>query len=252
MRTGAEVGSRQLNYVSAETRARFENPTMMLSTRSMGERVPTGAVFLFSVNPTNFTYTQSARTSVQDTRGGYVVTESGMGAPHFKLSGNFGWRTRKINLADFTHAGAGSARYLPRLGQQYQDYGEGMNDTTRGGFVDPTPGMAERSNTQVSSAGSFELDGQQAWHALRDYILWYSENNEQRVREGKRPMEMLLHDTLHRLRWVVAPLGAPSLEHTADAQGVTPYQLELVGVYDDTRPVGRRGGGLPALWEDVE
>lgn len=241
-------GDSKRPLVSAETRARFDRPTLMLTTRATGTRTPTGAVFLFSVNPNSFEYQQSARTNVQDTTGGYVVNESGMGAPTFKLAGNFGWRTRKVTLSDYSSAAPGSVRYIPRLGQQYRDQGESMNNAMRVGFVTPTPAMASRSNTQANVAGVFELDGNQAWYALRDYVLWYSENNEVRVREGKRPLELVMHDALHRLRWVVAPKNAPDLKHVANRQGVMDYQIEFTGVYDDTRPLGKIGGGLPDLW----
>lgn len=233
MRTHHQLPSgRTINHVSLDTRARFDSPVTMLAARAAGSRLYTGACFLFSVNPQTFNYSQSARSSVQDTTGGWLVNESGMGAPRFKLAGNFGWRTRKIELPRYTALAKGAVGYLPRLNQDLRQEAVRQEDYSQ---IKP-----------AGTPGSFELDGFQAWQALRDFITWYSESNVKLVREGQLPLEMVLFDTLHTLRWVVSPVAAPSLEHTADHQGVTPYVLELIGVYDDTRP--REAPGLPQLF----
>lgn len=234
MRTVSSLpDGRKVRTVSETTEARYNNPSMMLTARVAGDRQPTGACFIFTLNPESFGYSQGARTSVQDTRGGWIVNESGMGAPHFRLSGTFGWRLRSIPVAQFQTLAPGAVGYFPRLGQNVAD--ENIYNQ-----IGPT--------TQTGKGVSFVLDGVQAWTALRDFILWYSENNEQRVRAGQRPLEMVFYDTLHSLRWVVAPTAAPTLDHTVSKQGVTPYTLELIGVYDDARPKAAQKSGLPQLW----
>ena len=61
----------------------------------------------------------------------------------------------------------------------------------------------------------------------------------------QNPYEMVYLDTLHNFRWVVVPKEHPSLTRTYQTQGLHPYDLTLLGVYDDSRARVRQGD---ALW----
>lgn len=190
----------------------------VLSVRRQGFAAPidTGGFLVFKINPHAFDWEHPVRLGVQEGRYGVVLTEGGASAPRFTLEGNFGWVLKPVKTPAQFYEKSPSATRQP------------------GG--DPIPPAPAR-------------DGMQSWFALYGLVERYLDLNQRLAAEGKDLVELVWHDPLHGfddspgLRWVVTPAALPSLKRRAENQGVMPYRMELIGVYDD---VARKGGNRAA------
>lgn len=198
--------------ISSRTQQRLEDPAMTLYVREADTRKATGRYFVFQVNPQRLRSEQSALVAVQRGLGGYVVTENGMGEPRWSLTGTLGWRLREVRVPEALRPDA--LLNVPK--------------------AQITVTAAERALSRIAQ-GVQLLDGMQAWDALRDLITWYFTQNQLRPTQGKAMLEMVWYDALHGNKWVVKPTGAPSLDRSVASQASMPYQLDLIGVYDDTK-----------------
>jgi|GEM_PF-6650331 len=226
--------------VSDETLRAVEDPSLVLFIRERGERFTRGTLFIFSMPPNALKVSRPAKVSVQETRHSYLVSEAGLSAPRIKLQGNFGWQLKRVDLP----------KYMVGWGLK----SNAKYDAHTQDIWIPWPFSHERGaegtwekilEGKVSALGFQQiLDGRQSWFALRDICQFYFEENQKRVAQGKAPLELVLVYPLHGIRWVVVPKELPDLNRTAERQGVWPYELELIGVYDDARPRLKDGDDL--------
>lgn len=196
MRIGA---SSKKAVVSPGTINRTRNPVCIMVLRDSETKHYEGSAFIFPWNPQHVRIEQAARVAVQQAFSGYVIYQNGMGPTAFTISGHFGWQLKTMK-AD-------------------KVFGDGL--------------AAKKTSRSRISAQT--LDGQQAWLRLAAFIRGYFEQNQGRIREGKKPLEILWYDQLHEVRHVVVPKGIPTLDHGFDRQGVMPYTLELISQYSDQR-----------------
>lgn len=227
-------------YVDNETFNAYQSPTMTLFLREQGERFTSGTVFLFQFPPQSVRVERKAKVGVTETRHGYVVYESGLSAPRFKIDGHFGWQLREAKL---------SKELVPWGLKSNASIDQHMED-----IWIPLPFGQERGQAgtlekalrgEVSVLGFTQtLDGARALQRLQDFVTVYFEENTRRLSKNEKLLEMVWVDTLHHLRWVVAPQEVPSMLHSTQAQGVRTYGLELIGVYDDARPRPKKGDSL--------
>lgn len=226
--------------ISKATARRHEQPSFVLFARRRGERATSGAMFLFNLPPQSLTVERAANVAVTNTRHSYVVSENGLSAPTFLLQGHFGWQLRTVQAPPQIVSAA--IKSNAHQDQHTSDIYVRVPGTGEAGAEGLLEKFLEGKIKFSSSIARFEqtLDGQEAYLALRDLIVYYHEENQRRMAKGQSPYEMVFLDTLHDHRWVVAPKH-PTLRRTAETQGTHPYTLELVGVYDDARP--RLGAG---------
>ena len=229
------------DYVSRETQVSNTNPSFCLFLREPGKRMASGSIFVFTIPPQSLEWKRGINTASTPTRHGYVITQGASQEPHITLRGHFGWQLRKVEIA----------RGIFPIGlRTTRRYDQQLNDT----WI-PLPYLDGR-NTQpfieqlikgtLTLRGDAQyLDGTQSWRALRDFFVYYQEENQKRISIGQNPLEMVYLDTLHNFRWVVVPKEHPSLTRTYQTQGLHPYDLTLMGVYDDSRARVRQGD---ALW----
>lgn len=223
------------DLVSRATRQSYTDPSFALFTREKGKRWTSGALFVFSMPPQSMTVERDTAVAVTGARHGYVVAENGLRAPTFILQGHFGWQLRTVSAPQ--QILSPHIKSAPRYDQHLEDTWIRVPGTQETG----PEGLLEKfMQRQLSFRGNLTnyvqtLDGQEAYFALRDLIVYYHEENSRRVAKGEKPFEMVFLDTLHRHRWVVAPRH-PTLKRSVETQATHPYTLELVGVYDDARP----------------
>lgn len=226
--------------VSRETALRHVNPTSVLLMRDPIDKKHNGVLLVFQLNPQQFKFEQKALVSVQQGRGGYVVSQNGLTAPRWTISGHFGWRLRTVAIPSYVAQGiigkiikgGNLVHRVPRLDNNISDI---RLDIGTGDFKTAFGQWLVGPSGSLTWNGKQTMDGQQAWYALRDLITYYFEANLERVKEGKPPYELVWYDSLHSLKWVVVPTGVPTLERSVGTQGMMPYTLEFIGVYDDTR-----------------
>lgn len=227
--------------VSEETAIKHAGPNVMvLFTREQGQRFTSGNLFLFQFPPQQFKQTQAANVGVTQTRHGYVVQQGAMKNPVFEYQGHNGWSLRTVSLPpQLVHYGLKSnAEYDRHLSDVWLPLpfgGERGQESTLEKLIQ---GDVSLFNFQQT------LDGRQAWHRMADIVLFHSEENQKRMATGRAPLELVLLDVLHDIRWVVMPEAMPELERTRDQNGVWPYRLRLIGVYDDSRPRVKKGDSL--------
>lgn len=238
--------------VSKETKARYTEPSTVLLMRDPIDNKMNGVIFVFSINPQSLKYERQALVNVQQGRGGYTVSQNGVTAPRWTLQGHFGWRLKIVAIPSFVAkgllgkiiAGGNLVHRVPRLENNINDIRFSLGD---GQFKNTFGQLTTGQDGTVTFNGKQTMDGQQAWYALHDLILYYFEINAQRVKEGKPPYELVWYDSLHAMKWVVVPTRLPTLERTVSTQGMMPYTLELVGVYDDAR-AKNKGWKLLNAW----
>jgi hypothetical protein len=228
------------NYVSEETQHAYENPSFCLFLREPGKRAASGSIFVFTIPPQSFEWKRAAKVSAVQTRGSYVVSQSGSEHPEMTLRGHFGWRLRTVALTPgIVLPGFITTR---RYDQHLSDLWPHIPFNAESG-TESTIEQLFTGDLKMRGAGQ-TLDGFQSWNALRDLILYYFEQNQIRIGSGRKPLEMIYLDTLHQLRWCVVPKAHPSLSRTVQTQGTMPYELTLIGVYDDGRPRVTKGSQL--------
>ena len=210
--------------------------TCALFIRKAGARATSGAMFLFSFPPQSMVHERSTNTSVTQTRGGYIVSENGLGSPTFTLQGHFGWKLRKVKLPDQIKVSI-APKSNAKQDQNLNNYWIPLPWVTSPNADQLFEKVIEGQNVSIIGFEQ-QLDGRQAFYALRDLIVFYLEENQNRLASGKAQLEMVWLDPLHNFRWVVSP-KYPTLRRATEAQGTYPYTLELIGVYDDSRKRGR-------------
>lgn len=227
--------------VSEETARKHAKPNVMaLFTRNQGQRFTSGNLFLFQFPPQQFKQTQAANVGVTQTRHGYVVQQGAMRNPVFEYQGHNGWSLKTVKLPDelVGYGLKSNAEYDKHLADVYLPLPYGRERGQESTVEKIFQGDVSLINFQQT------LDGRQAWHRLADIVLYHSEENQIRMATGRLPLELVLLDVLHDIRWVVMPEGMPDLERTRDMNGVWPYRLRLIGVYDDARPRVKQGDPL--------